>query len=63
MPKYSGSVRSVIIALAVILLIVVVSNTAIGTTNISPVLTAKIIYMALLEWVQGTISWTMSLIG
>jgi iron complex transport system permease protein len=63
MPKYSGSVRSVIIALAVILLIVVVSNTAIGTTNISPVLTAKIIYMGLLEWVQGTISWIMSLIG
>ncbi|SES64895.1 iron complex transport system permease protein [Methanococcoides vulcani] len=63
MPKYSGSIRSVIIALAVILLVVVVSNTAIGTTNISPVLTAKIIYMGLLEWVRGTISWTLSLIG
>ncbi|WP_445474674.1 FecCD family ABC transporter permease [Methanococcoides methylutens] len=63
MPRFSGSVRSLIFVMATILLVVLVSNTAIGTTNIPPLLTAKIIYLNLLEWIEGIISWTISLSG
>ncbi|WP_445475010.1 FecCD family ABC transporter permease [Methanococcoides methylutens] len=63
MPKYSGSIRSLIFVMAAILLVVLVSNTAIGTTNIPPLLTAKIIYSNMLEWIEGTVSGIGSLIG
>ncbi|MEL4306254.1 FecCD family ABC transporter permease [Methanococcoides sp. LMO-2] len=53
MPKFSGSVRALIIVKGAALLAVMVISTAIGTTNIPAFLTAKIIYANMLEWIEG----------
>lgn len=63
MPKFNGSARSLILVLAAILLVVMVSNTAIGSSYIPALLTAKIIYINLLEALEGIMSGAMALAG
>ena len=63
MSKFKGSARSLILVLAAILLVVMVSNTAIGSSYIPAFLAAKIITTNLLEAIEGMMSWAVALAG